>query len=267
MSEIKLPTEPTISEDQNPTVLAIISKPKIGKTSLLAGLPNCLILDFEKGSKFVKAMKVNIESIDDLSNLANLINEAGFPYDYIGVDTLSSLEDLCESYAEVLYSRTPMGKYWFTAKNAGEKSGKERYGGILSLPEGGGYYFLRLSFQKVLELIKKLAPRVILMGHIKDVFLEKDDTKVASVEIDMSGKLKKIVAKESDVIGYLHRKKNQNILSFKTTDDVICGARAEHISNQEIIVSEKINGKIYTYWDKIFLDLPEKEQPRAPEEK
>ena len=52
----------------------------------------------------------------------------------------------------------------------------------------------------------------------------------------------------------MFRKGNQNILSFKTTDEVSCGARSPHLSNQEIVVSEFIEetGEIKTYWDRIF---------------
>jgi len=261
MSEFKLPTAPTINVDQSPRNLVIISKVKTGKTSLLAGLPNCLILDFEEGSTFVKAMRVHIENVGDIAQVAAAIDEAGHPYDFVAVDTTSALEDVCTVYAETLYSRSPMGKNWFVP----ETGGKAKYGGILGLPEGSGYFWLRQAFEKILNMIKTMAPKVILMGHIKDIFLDKDDTKISATEIDLTGKLKRIVSSQSDSIGYLYRKGNKNILSFKTSDDVVCGARPEHLSNQEIVVSEKIGEKVYTYWDKIFLDL--EPQERAPEVK
>ena len=260
MSELVLPTVPTINIDQSPTNLVIFSKPKTGKTSLLAGLPRCLILDFEKGSKYVKALRINVESIDQLAEIGNAIVEANYPYDFVAIDTITALEDMCVGYAEVLYSRSPMGKRWFEA----ETGGKAKYGNILALPDGAGYNWLRQAFTKVVSMIEQFAPRIILSGHIKDIFLGKDDTKFSAAELDLTGALKRIVASKSDSIGYLFRKKNQTILSFKTTDDVICGARPEHISNQDIVVSEKIGEKLYTYWDKIFLDLDPQE--RAPEE-
>lgn len=262
MSEFKLPTVPSKALDQSPFNLVIFSKPKTGKTSLLAGLPNCLILDFEKGSKYVEALRVHVESIQQLSEVGRAIEEANYPYDYVAIDTITALEDMCVGYAEILYSRSPMGKKWFEPGG-----GKEKYGNILSMPEGAGYNWLRQAFSKVIELVEKFAPKMILSGHIKDIFLTKDDNKFSAAELDMTGALKRIVAAKSDSIGYLMRKGNKNIISFKTADEVICGARPEHLSNQEIVISEKIDGKIYTYWDKIFLDLSEKDQPRAKEEK
>ena len=260
MSELTLPTVPTINVDQSPNNLVIFSKPKTGKTSLLAGLPNCLILDFEKGSKYVKAMRIHIESIEDLSKVGKAIKDAAYPYDYIAIDTITALEDMCVGYAEILYSRSPMGKKWFEPDG-----GKYKYGNILALPEGAGYNWLRQAFTKVVSLIETFAPRMILSGHIKDIFLGKEDSKFSAAELDLTGALKRIVASKSDSIGYLYRKGNKTILSFKTVDEVICGARPEHISNQDIIVSEKIGEQLYTYWDKIFLDLDP--QPRAPSEK
>lgn len=257
---ITLPTIPTINIDQSPKNLVIIAKPKTGKTSLLAGLPNCLLLDFEDGSGYVRAMRIGINSIEDLTETAIAVDEAGYPYDYVAVDTMTALEDLCVGYAETLYSRSPMGKNWFTP----ETGGKAKYGSILALPEGSGYHWLRQAFEKVIGVIEKMAPKMILSGHIKDIFLDKDDNKVAASEIDLTGRLKRIVASRSDSIGYLFRKKNQTILTFKTDGDVTCGARPEHLSNQEIVVSEKIGDKLYTYWDKIFLDL--ETQERAPKQ-
>lgn len=40
-----LPTAPVKAVRQSPKNLIIFAKPKVGKTSLLAQLPNCLILD------------------------------------------------------------------------------------------------------------------------------------------------------------------------------------------------------------------------------
>lgn len=261
MSEINLPTTPTIKVDQSPSNLVIFSKPKTGKTSLLAGLPNCLILDFEKGSGFVKAMRINVETFEDLPKIGQAIAEAGYPYEYVAIDTITALEDMAVGYAELLYSRSPMGKRWFEP----EVGGKAKYGNILSLPDGAGYNWLRQAFTKLVEIIQKFAPRMILSGHIKDIFLGKEDAKFSAAELDLTGALKRIVASKSDSIGYLYRKGNKTLLSFKTSDDVICGARPEHLSNQDILVSEKIGEKLYTYWDKIFLDLDEQE--RAPEVK
>lgn len=107
MSEFKLPTIPIAASRVNPGNLIIIAKPKTGKTSMLASLPNCLILDTENGSDFVTALKVKVSSISDIRSVGDAIIKAGKPYKFIAVDTVTSLEEMCIPYAEELYSKTP----------------------------------------------------------------------------------------------------------------------------------------------------------------
>lgn len=245
----ELPMEPIEAEVVNPTNLIIFSKPKVGKTTLIQGLKKALLLDFEKGSGYVTAQKVNVSSITDLKIIGKKIKEAKYPYDYIVVDTVTALEEKCVDYAEELYSKTPMGQGWF-----GEGGGKEKYGNILNLPKGGGYFYLREAYTKVIDYIKTWAPNIILFGHVKDGELAKEGGEFNALDLDLTGKLKRIASSKSDAIGYLYRKGNQNILSFVTSDKVICGARPSHLGNQQIVLSEILeDGTIKYYWDKIYI--------------
>jgi energy-coupling factor transporter ATP-binding protein EcfA2 len=247
-AELSLPTNKIASASQNPSNLIIFSKPKVGKTTLLAQLDNCLIMDLEKGSKFVDAMKVECESIADIVKWGTLILSKGRPYKYIAIDTITALEEMCIPYAEELYSKSSMGKNWFT-------EGKPKYGSILNLANGAGYPWLRQAFEKIIAYIKTLAPHVILLGHIKDTLLEKNGAEFTSMDLDLTGKLKRITTSSSDAIGYLYRKGDKNILSFKTTDEIACGARPAHLRNQEIeISSTNEKGEIIADWSKVFID-------------
>lgn len=246
--EIKLPTGKVPAQALSPRNLIIFSKPKTGKTTLLSQLDNCLILDLEQGSIYLEAMKVEANSIADIKAVGKAIKEAGNPYDYVAVDTITALEEMCIPYAEELYSKSSMGKAWFT-------SGKPQYGNILNMPNGAGYAWLREAFTKVVEYIKAWAPRVILLGHVKDTMLEKNGSEFSSLDLDLTGKLKRITTSNSDAIGYLYRKGNKNIVSFKTSDEVACGARQEHLRNEEIVLSElNEDNTIKTNWDKIYID-------------
>jgi hypothetical protein len=102
-----LPTGLVPATEVNPVNLIIFSKPKIGKTSLLATLDNCLLLDLEGGSKYLAAMKVEANSFEDIKKIGTAIKEAGYPYKYVAVDTITALEDMIIPYAEVLYSKSP----------------------------------------------------------------------------------------------------------------------------------------------------------------
>ena len=165
---------------------------------------------------------------------------AGRPYKYVTLDTLTRLEDLALPYALTLYKATPMGKS-FTGAN------------VLDLPNGAGYKYLRDAMTNLLNAIYKCADRVILLGHLKTTNIEKNGKEVSAKELDLTGKIKSMVSADVDAIGLLYRAdNNQNILSFKTTDDVICGARPAHLKDQEIVISELIDGKFVTHWNKIY---------------
>jgi hypothetical protein len=257
MSEVTLPKKKSAAVHKSPKNLIIFSKPKVGKTSLLAELDDCLILDLEKGSDYVDAMKIQVSSVEEIKAIGEQIKKEDYPYKYIALDTITALEEMCVPYAEKIYSKTSIGKNWFKTTPDGSlaaDSGKAVYGNILQMPNGAGYPYLRDAFTRVIEYVKTLAPRIILIGHIKDVLLEKAGGDFNALDLDLTGKLKRITTSQSDAIGYLYRKGNKNILSFKTTDEVSCGARPEHLRNQEITVSELKDGKMTTHWDKIYID-------------
>jgi hypothetical protein len=245
--EIKLPTSKVPATSKSPKNLVIFSKPKAGKTTVLSQLENCLILDLESGSDYVDAIKMKATSLDEIKAIGKAIKDAGNPYDYVAIDTITALEDMCLPYAEELYTRTPMGKGWPT-------EGKAKYGSILNLPNGAGYPWLREAFVKVIDYIKTWAPRTILVGHVKDTLLEKNGSNFNSLDLALTGKLKLITTSNSDAIGYLFRRGSKNILSFKTTDEISCGARPEHLRNQEIEISELVDNEVVVNWDKVFID-------------
>jgi hypothetical protein len=233
----KIKTKATLTD---PGKLIIYSKPKTGKTSLLAELEDNLIIDLENGTQYYDALKVSINSVQELMDLIKAIIAAGRPYKYITLDTLTKLEDLALPYALTLYKQTPMGKS-FTGTN------------VLDLPNGAGYKYLRDAMTNLLNAIYKCSDRVILLGHLKSTNIEKNGKEVSARELDLTGKIKSMVSADVDAIGLLYRgENNQNILSFKTTDDVICGARPTHLKDQDIIISELVDGKFITHWDKIY---------------
>jgi hypothetical protein len=249
MSEIKieLPLSPVKALTKSPKELIIFSKPKVGKTTLLSGLKDCLILDFENGTDYIEAMKLKVKNTDELKAIGKAIKDANHPYRYIAIDTVTALEEFCIAYAEDLYSKSSMGMNWYT-------QGKAKYGTITNMPNGAGYQWLRTAYMKVLDYVRGLAPRIILMGHVKDTLLEKSGNEFTSMDLDLTGKIKRITASGSDAIGYLYRKGNTNILSFKTNDEISCGARPEHLRNKDIVLSEVTEDGIQTYWDRIYLD-------------
>ena len=100
---IVLPTKKIKADRVNPKRLIIYSKPKTGKTSAFAGLENNLILDLENGADYVDALKVKISSLQELLDAGKAIKEAGKPYTYVTIDTVTALVDMVMPLAIKLY--------------------------------------------------------------------------------------------------------------------------------------------------------------------
>jgi hypothetical protein len=238
---IVLPTSKVKAERQNPKRIVIYSKPKTGKTTAYAGLDNNLILDLENGADYVDALKVKVSSLQELLDVGKAVKEAGKPYKFITVDTITVLEEMIMPLAIKLYRATPMGKN-FDGDN------------VTTLPNGAGYLYIRQAFFQVLDFIDTLAPTIILSGHIKDKQVDDKGELVMSANIDLTGKIKSLVCANADAIGYMYRKGNKTILSFKTNEEVTCGARPEHLRNEEIVVTEmNEKGELEFHWDKVFI--------------
>jgi len=238
---IVLPTKKVKAERQNPKRIVIYSKPKTGKTTAYAGLEDNLILDLENGADYVEALKVKIGSLQELLDTGKAIKAAGNPYKFITIDTVTALEEMIQPLAVKLYRGTSMGK---------------NYDGdnVTSLPNGAGYLYIRQAFFQVLDFIDTLAPHIILSGHIKDKVVDDKGEMVMSANIDLTGKIKSLICANADAIGYMYRKGNKTILSFKTNEEVTCGARPEHLRNEEIVVTEmNEKGELEFHWDKIYV--------------
>ena len=238
---IVLPTQKVKGDRVNPKRIVIYSKPKTGKTTAYAGLENNLILDLENGTDYVDALKVKINNLQELLDTGKAIKEAGRPYDYVTVDTVTALEEMIMPLAIKLYRQTPMGKNF-----DGDT--------VATLPNGAGYLYIRQAFFQVLDFIDSLAPTIILSGHIKDKQVDDKGELVMSANIDLTGKIKSLLCANADAIGYMYRKGNKTILTFKTNDEVTCGARPDHLRNEEIVVTEMIDGVLKTTWDKVFIN-------------
>jgi hypothetical protein len=125
---------------------------------------------------------------------------------------------------------------------------------VLTLPSGAGYLYTREAFFDVLNYVDTLADHIILSGHIKDKVVDDKGEMVMSANIDLTGKIKSLICANADAIGYMYRKENKTILSFKTSEEVTCGARPDHLRNQEIVITQLEDGVLTTSWDKVFIN-------------
>lgn len=241
-----LPTTKVPATSTNPQYLILYGLPKAGKTSALAQLENNLIIDLEGGSKFIDALAVQARTISDLGEIAQAIRaknaEVGHNfYKRITIDNATRLEDICMSYACTLYRKTELGKNW---------KGDD----ITTLARGAGYKYLRDAVKKVIDMFKDLCDEFILVGHVKDSITEKDGQEVNAKEIDLVGKLGKIVCGMADAVGYVYRKDNETHISFKSQGDgTVMEARARHLAGKDVIIATgNPDGSITTYWDRVY---------------
>lgn len=243
---IVLPTNKVPATSTNPKWLIIYGLPKAGKTSAVAQLDNNLIIDLEGGSQFIDALAVQARTINDLGEIAQAIRakneEVGHNfYKHITIDNATRLEDICMSYACTLYRQTELGKNW---------KGTD----VTTLARGAGYKYLRDAVKKVIDMFKDLCDEFILIGHVKDSITDKDGEEVNAKEIDLVGKLGKIVCGMADAVGYVYRKDNETHISFKSGGDgTIMEARARHIAGKDIVIATgNEDGSITTYWNRVY---------------
>tara|TARA_R110002153_G_scaffold52083_2_gene146136 strand:+ start:1383 stop:2081 length:699 start_codon:yes stop_codon:yes gene_type:complete len=232
---MELPTKKVKASRKSPKNMIIYGAPKIGKTTVLSQLDNCLIIDLEDGSDMLDALKVKANSLKELQEVGSAIMKEGRPYKYIAIDTISKLEEMCESHAKQIYMKTPMGKN-FDTKNPGAS--------VLSLPNGAGYLYLRMAYKEWIDKLNKLADHIILVGHLKDKMLEKKGKEVAVKDLDLTGKIKQITCANADAVGYIYREGDQTMVSFDSLDDIVAGSRCDHLKGKTMPMD----------WSKIFID-------------
>jgi len=220
---------------KSPKNMVIYGPPKIGKTTMLSKLDNCLIIDLEDGSDMVDALKVKVNNLSMLSAIGKEIMKENKPYKYVAIDTVSKLEEWCETEGKRIYMQTPMGKN-FEQKNPGAS--------VLSLPNGAGYLYLRIAFKQWIDRLNMLANHIILVGHLKDKMLEKKGKEVSVKDLDLTGKIKQITCANADAIGYIYRENDITMISFNSLEDTVAGSRCAHLKGQTMPLE----------WNKIFID-------------
>lgn len=242
---IELPKSKVPAETQDPKYLILFGLPKVGKTTILSTLENNLILDMENGSTYVDALKIKINTLKELKEVCKAIREAGCPYKYITIDTITAVEEMAKPLAINLYQQSPM----FSEKYADVKDPTQ-------LPNGSGYTFIRSGIEMIIDMVSKCAPNIIICGHVKDAALNEAASNNVKT-LDLTGKISRILSAKSDAIGFVHRDENSNLcVQFGTDGEVLTGARPAHLANKDIIVAEhQEDGSFVSHWERIYPSL------------
>lgn len=213
----------------------------------MATLEENLILDFEDGSDYVDALKMKVHSLKELKEICKAIKDAGKPYKFITIDTVTAVEEMAKPVAISLYQNSAM----FSEKYADVKDPAQ-------LPNGSGYSFWRQAIESIIALVGSCADNLIICGHVKDAKLD-ENTSGSLKTLDLTGKVSRILSAKSDAIGFVHRDEDSNLcIKFGQDGEVLTGARPTHLANKDIIVAERNEDGTFTpHWSRIYPSLAE----------
>lgn len=268
MSNIVLPTERRKATDYNPRLMVLFGKPKSGKSSLMASLDNNLIIDLEDGYRSLDVMCVQARSAGDIFNIKAAIDEknkenGGKPfYRFITIDNATRLEEMSLPFAASLYRKTSMGATWGYKKDAignilleNGKKVPDPKADVRQLPNGAGYLYMRQALKEMIGMFRPLCDTLILVCHVKDKQIKKNDEETTEMVVDLAGKTGDIICGEADAIGYVSRQGNKTLLTFKGGDNNIRGSRPLHLREKVFeVASSDEEGNLKVDMSKIFLD-------------
>ena len=204
----------------NPGIMLLYGPPKVGKTTMLSKLDNCLIIDTESGSSMIEGY---IHKVANRAELINLVKEAkdGHDYKYFAIDTIDKVVDWAEKAVCQEYE-VPS---------------------IADLSFGKGYALTREKVMNTIHNLKDCVDHLIVIGHRKVARAVVDGKAIVEPEsLDITGKLKNMIMSDCDAIGYVHREEDKLMISFKANEAIEAGSRCEHLK-----------GKIVDFdWSKIY---------------
>ena len=266
---IVLPTERRKATDYNPRLLVLFGKPKSGKSSLMASLDSNLIIDLEDGYRALDVMVVQARNVADIFLIKKLIEEknaenGGKPfYKFITIDNATRLEEMSLPYAAALYRKTSMGASWgfkkdkdgMIVKGPDGKGIIDPKADVRQLPNGAGYLYMRNALKEMIHMFQPLCDTLILVCHVKDKQIKKNDEETTEMAVDLAGKLGDIICGEADAIGYVSRQDNKTFITFKGGDNTIRGSRPLHLREKVFCVAESDeSGNLNIDMSKIFLN-------------
>jgi hypothetical protein len=272
-----------------PNLLLLSGPPGAGKSTLTMGLNQnghkCLVIDTQNGYNHIggyvysiidEAVKHNTTPLGAFDLLIKDLKDKRSKdeqYDFISFDTLSGLKGLIIEHAARIYNTS------LTGKAAIRKAAEEKYGKANVTPErwplffkefaskdpvedlgqnGWNYYYR--AFTDIFTSLQGLAKHcLIFIAHTKisKAKFDKKDEELDVREIDFWPKILLTLIGEASDSGFVFRENNLTQVSFvlKANHE---NFKSRHFDGMIITLSEKKDGKIVYYWDKIFPFLIQK---------
>jgi hypothetical protein len=192
--------------------MLLYGPPKVGKTTMLSKLKDCLIIDTENGTNMIGGY---IHKVNNRKELISLVKEAKekHEYKYFAIDTIDKIVD------------------W------AEKSVCQEYEvpSIADLSFGKGYALVRQKVMNTVHAFRDCVDHLIIIGHRKVARAIVDGKAIVEPEsLDITGKLRNMIMSDCDAIGYVHREEENLMVSFKANESIEAGSRCEHLKGQII---------------------------------
>ena len=203
----------------NPGILLLYGAPKVGKTTMLSKLEDCLIIDTEQGGNMLDGYFHAVNSKEELLQFYADATE-GHSYKYFALDTIDKIvtwteRDVCREYD---------------------------IESINDLPFGKGFGLVRERVMNNIKKLQSLCDHLIIIGHRKTASPIDNSTAIEPESLDLSGKLKNMVMANADAIGYMFREEDKLMVSFQSGKALEAGSRCDHL-----------RGKVIEFdWSKIY---------------
>ena len=199
---------------QNPKVMLLYGAPKVGKTTALSQLEDCLIIDTEGGANMVDGYGMEANNREHLIEILKAAKD-GHDYKYVAIDTI----DKVATWAEKTVCQ------------------EENVSAVQDLAFGKGFALVREKVLNTVSALKEIFPHVIIIGHRKWARAVVDSKAIVEPEsLDLTGKLKNMLMADCDAIGYVYRddEKGDLMVSFKGNEALEAGSRSPHLRGKEI---------------------------------
>ena len=177
---------------------------KIGKTTFLAGLPDCLIVDTEHGTTSIEAYVVQIENWVGFLDLLNKLENEKHQFNNIALDTIDELKEYCYDYIKARHKVTE----------------------ISDIPHGRGYVEFGTEFRRQMKRLKKLKDGIWYCSH--STIIEDEEHKIRMIVPACydDKRVKRIIHPSADIILYAtFDLDGKRIIYTKPTRQYIAGDR------------------------------------------
>jgi hypothetical protein len=263
-NEFAFPTELSVPDAEMRSCI-LYGLPKCGKTTIMATLPNCHIIDTENGSDKVQGLIKKVPTdrgpVGKMQWLEKYADELAKhkPFDYIAIDTMTEVNEWSEWSGTFRYMNSTMGRSFNREKGYDGspikggtmlKPTEIDYESVHTLAEGYGYRWSREDTLRVFDKLMKCAKKcVFFICHVEDKYVGGGDTRiklkaeVAPKQLSLTGKIKDILPRKVDAVGYVYNEDGVIKVNFTGSEERVGGNRCPHLRGYNDVVD----------WKKIFL--------------